>query len=157
ARYWAGLGIKTAYLDFDERANPQLTMPASCRGIEEYLDGQAAWESVLFTHENVACFKLTARSGNLPERLHGRAMTRLLTTMRTNYACVIIDTPAFLESRSSEQIALLAGNSVWIIDAKHTMRRTVNLAFDSLDRAGIRPIGIVLNFAAPERAAGGKA
>jgi len=156
ARYWAGLGAKTAYLDFDNTPNPALNLPASTSGIEEYLAGRADWESICFIQENVACFKLTADEGNLPERLHGNTMVRLLETLRTNYACVIIDTPAFLESRSSEMLALMADRSVWVIDARHTVRPTINLAFEDLDRAGIRPIGIVLNFVAPARAENGR-
>ncbi len=156
ARYWAGLGVKTAYLDFDGVANTALQVPPALRGLEEYLADRADWESILFMQDKVACFKLLADIGDLPERLHGRAMARLVDTLRASYACVVIDTPAFLESRSAAILAMAAGSSLWLIDSSRTDRSTVNLVFDDLDRGGIRPMGIVLNFVAPARAARGK-
>jgi len=153
AKYWAGLGVKTAYLDFDSEPSTVMNVPSSVRGIEDYLSGRAAWENVQFIQDNVACFKLLADAGNLPERLHGKAMVRLLETLRANYGCVVIDTPAFLENRSAEMLALLVERTVWIIDASRTLRTTVNIAFDELDRSGIRPMGIILNFAEQTRIA----
>ncbi len=146
ARYWAGLGVKTAYLDFDAAANPVLRVPPTLRGIEDYLSDEAEWASVCFVQENVTCLKLLADTGDLPERLHGKAMVRLLDTLRAQCGCVVIEAPASLESRSAELLALLTDSPIWVIDASRTARATVNLAFDDLDRAGIRPIGIVLNF-----------
>lgn len=156
ARYWAGLDVKTAYLDFDVGPNPVLNVPATQRGMEEYLADRAGWESVLFIRHNVACFKLMADAGDLPERLHGKAMARLMETLRANYGCVVIDTPAFLESRNAEMLARLADGAVWVIDSSRTSRATVNLAFDELDSAGIRPFGLVLNCVEPAQAGHGR-
>lgn len=151
ARYWAALGVKTAYLDFDSAPNPALLVPPALRGLEDYLAERAAWENVFFMQDNVACFKCRADSGDLPERLHGKAMARLLDTLRSSYGCVVIDTPAFLEGRSAAMLAQTAGRSLWLTASPRTPRATVNQVFDELDHAGIRPLGFVLNYVAPTR------
>ena len=149
ARYWAGLGVKTAYLDFDAAANSVLRPPATLRGIEEYLADRVAWESVSYIQNNVVCFKIQSPVGDLPERLRCKAMARLLETLRAGYGCVVVDTPAVLEGRSAEILALAADRALWVIAAAQTERTAVNLAFDDLERAGVRPMGIVLNFVEP--------
>ncbi len=156
ARYWAGLGVKTAYLDFDGAPNATLCPPASRLGLEAYLSEQAVWDEVCFVQDGVTCLKLMADAGDLPERLHGKAMARLLEKLRADFGFVVLDTPAFLESRSAEMLARMTEHSVWVIDASRTAKAVVNLAFDELDRAGIRPQGIILNFAEPTSAAHGR-
>ncbi|MEI8205440.1 MAG: hypothetical protein WCG03_01025 [Kiritimatiellales bacterium] len=145
ARYWSGLGVPTAYLDFDAAPNPLLQPPVKLSGIDDYLSGKADWDSISFTQENITCFKRLANNGDLPEQLHGTAMRRLMDTLCAKYGCVIIDTPACRGDESAPLLARMTDCTVWIIGASKTTRSIVNHAFDSLDRVGVRPLGIVLN------------
>ncbi len=160
ARYWAGLGVSTAYLDFDVAPNPLLHPPANLAGLDDYLAGQATWDVISFKQDNVACFKRLEDVGDLPERLHGTAMRRLMDTLSAQYGCVIIDTPACGIDESAPLLALLTGCSIFVIKASDTPRATVNAALDDLERVGVRPLGIVLNFettSADRRSKGGQA
>ena len=148
ARYWAGLGVPTAYLDFDVAPNPLLQPPAQLAGLEDYLAGHATWDTISFTQDKVACFKRLQDTGDLPERLHGTAMRRLLDTLRAQYGCVIIDTPACRTDESAPLLARLTGYPIFMIKASGTDRASINQALEALERAGVRPLGTVLNFAA---------
>jgi len=146
ARYWAALGIKTAYLDFDPGPNPWLPLAATRSGIEDYLAGKVAWDDMVFSQENVACFKRRQDSGDLPERMHGSAMRRFMDTLRSQYGCVIVEPPAWMtEEVSARMLADMTDHAVWIAAAPLSTRAVVSKAFDALDRAGIRPFGMVLN------------
>jgi len=149
ARYWAGLGVPTAYLDFDVAPNPLLNPPAHLAGLDDYLAGQATWDVISFKQDNVACFKRLTDVGDLPERLHGTAMRRLMDTLCAQYGCVIIDTPACRIDESAPLLALLTGYPIFVIKASGTDRAILNQSFDDLERVGVRPLGIVLNFATP--------
>jgi len=160
ARYWAGLGVPTAYLDFDSSPNPLLHPPANLAGLDDYLAGQATWDVISFKQDNVACFKRLEDGGDLPERLHGLAMRRLMDTLSTQYGCIIIDTPACGVDESAPLLARLTGYPIFVIKAADTPRATVNAALDDLDRINVRPLGIVLNFATTataRRSKGGQA
>ncbi len=146
ARYWSALGIKTAYLDFDSSPNPWLHPVKDQAGIEDYLAGRAAWEDILFMQEDIACFKLKRDTGNLPERMHGKIMRRFMETLRAQYGCVILEVPAWLaEETSARMLAQMTDLSVWIAATTLSTRPVLNQACESLDRAEIRPIGIILN------------
>jgi Mrp family chromosome partitioning ATPase len=146
ARYWAGLGVSTAYLDFDVTPNPLLHPPANLAGLDDYLAGQATWDVISFKQDNVVCFKRLEDVGDLPERLHGTAMRRLMDTLSAQYGCVIIDTPACGADESAPLLARLTGCPIFVIKASDVPRATVNTALDDLERVGVRPLGIVLNF-----------
>jgi capsular polysaccharide biosynthesis protein len=160
ARYWAGLGVSTAYLDFDVAPNPLLHPPANLAGLDDYLAGQATWDVISFKQDNVVCFKRLEDVGDLPERLHGTAMRRLMDTLSAQYGCVIIDTPACGVDESAPLLARLTGYPIFVIKASDVPRATVNTALDDLERVGVRPLGIVLNFSTIPtdcRAKGGQA
>jgi len=160
ARYWAGLGVSTAYLDFDVAPNPLLHPPANLAGLDDYLAGQATWDVISFKQDNVVCFKRLEDVGDLPERLHGTAMRRLMDTLSAQYGCVIIDTPACGVDESAPLLARLTGYPIFVIKASDVPRATVNTALDDLERVGVRPLGIVLNFSTIStdcRAKGGQA
>ena len=152
ARYWAGLGVPTAYLDFDIAPNPILQPPEQLAGLDDYLAGQATWDVISFTQDNVVCFKRLTDSGDLPERLHGTAMRRLMDTLCTQYGCVIIDAPACRGDESAPLLARMTDYPIFIVSASETVRATVNQAFDKLEKGGVRPLGIVLNFEATQTA-----
>lgn len=146
ARYWSALGIKTAYLDFDASPNPWLHPVKDQAGIEDYLAGRASWEDVLFMQEDITCFKCKRKTEDLPERMHGKIMRRFIETLRAQYGCVIIEAPAWLvEETSARMLAQMTDLSVWIADSTLSTRPVLNQACESLDRAAIRPIGIILN------------
>ena len=146
ARYWAGLGVKTAYLDFDAGPNPWLHPDENQAGLEDYLAGRAAWADVLFMRDGISCFKRMRDSGDLPEHMHGAAMRRLIETLRAQVDCVIVEAPAWLsEELSARMLAEMTGPSVWVAATLQSTRPILNEAFDALDRAGVCPVGLVLN------------
>jgi len=103
---------------------------------------------MVFSQENVACFKRRQDSGDLPERMHGSAMRRFMDTLRSQYGCVIVEPPAWMtEEVSARMLADMTDHAVWIAAAPLSTRAVVSKAFDALDRAGIRPFGMVLNWA----------
>jgi len=151
ARYWAALGVKTACVDFDPGPNPWLSQAGSRSGIEEYLAGKAAWDDVVFSQEDVACFKLRQDSGDLPERMHGSAMRRFMDTLRSRYGCVIVESPAWVSDEvSARMLAGMTDHSLWVASVSLSTRPVVGKAFDALDRAGIHPLGMILNRASSE-------
>jgi capsular polysaccharide biosynthesis protein len=146
ARYWAALGIKTACLDFDPSPNPWLHPAENQAGIEDYLADRATWGDILFMRDDVACFKRNRDNGDLPEHMHGKIMHRFMETLRTQYGCVVIEAPAWMtEELSARMLGEMAGLSIWIAASPVSTRPILNKAFDSLDPAGIRPVGIILN------------
>lgn len=152
ARYWAALGIKTAYLDFDDGPNPWLHLSEPAAGVEDYLAGRAAWNDAAFAQDGVTCFKRMRNTGDLPEQMHGASMLRLMDTLRAQCACIIIETPAWLaDETSAGLLAGMADQTVWIAASPVTTRAVMSLAFDGLDRTGIRPVGMILNQVAGAR------
>lgn len=146
ARYWMALGGKTAYIDFDTAPNPWLTLESPVAGLEEYLAGRAAWDNTAFKRDGMTCFKRMRDTGNLPEQMHGVSMRRLMETLRARYACIIIEAPAWLADDSSAgMLARMADQTVWIAASPVSTRSVIREAFDGLDRAGIRPAGMILN------------
>lgn len=146
ARYWAALGIKTAYLDFDPAPNPWLAPDDRRADIEDYLAGRAGWDETVFMHEEVACFKRSRDAGDLPEQMHGTAMRRLMETLRVQFGCVIVEAPAWsTDAPSAQMLAGMTEQSVWIAASPLSTRPVIGDAFDGLERAGIRPLGMVLN------------
>jgi Mrp family chromosome partitioning ATPase len=73
-------------------------------------------------------------------------MRRLMDTLSAQYCCVIIDTPACGVDESAPLLARLTGYPIFVIKASDVPRATVNTALDDLERVGVRPLGIVLNF-----------
>ena len=146
ARYWAALGVKTACLDFDAAPNSWFQPDEGQAGLEHYLTGRAAWEDILFMRGDIACFKRMRDSGDLPEHMHGAAMRRLFDTLRAQYGCVIVEAPAWMsEELSARMLAEMTAQSVWVAATPLSTRPVLNQSFDALDRAGIRPVGLVLN------------
>jgi len=146
ARYWAALGIRTAYLDFDPAPNPWLSPAEHQAGIEDYLAGLATWDDVSFMQEEVVCFKRRRDTGDLPERMHGTTMRRLMETLRARFGCVIVEAPAWMtDAPSAQMLTGMTDQSVWMAASPLSTRPLIGEAFDGLDRAGIRPFGIILN------------
>lgn len=146
ARYWAALGIRTAYLDFDPAPNPWLSPAEHQAGIEDYLAGLATWDDVSFMQEEVVCFKRRRDTGDLPERMHGTTMRRLMETLRARFGCVIVEAPAWMtDAPSAHMLTGMTDQSVWMAASPLSTRPIIGEAFDGLDRAGIRPFGIILN------------
>jgi|694.fasta_scaffold25892_6 capsular polysaccharide biosynthesis protein len=146
ARYWAALGIKTAYLDFDPAPNPWIDADGRGTDIEDYLAGRAGWNETVFMRDDVACLKRQRNAGDLPEQMHGTAMRRLMDTLRAQFGCVIIEAPAWITDAPSAQMLVgMTDYAIWIAASPRSTRPIIGEAFDGLDRAGIRPIGLVLN------------
>lgn len=146
ARYWSALGIPTAYLDFDACPNPHLHPPATLIGIDDYLAEQASWEHISFHQEGITCFKRLENTGDLPERLHGPAMRRMIDTLTAHYRCIIIDTPSCEHDDSAPLLARLTTYSLFLVNAANTSRNAIDKAMDRIERMGVRPLGTVLNF-----------
>jgi len=78
--------------------------------------------------------------------MHGKNMRRFMETLRAQYGCVIVEAPAWLtEEPSARMLAEMAGLSVWIAASPLSTRPVLNKTFDSVDQAGIRPLGMILN------------
>ena len=146
ARYWTTLGIKTALLDFDSAPNPWIKTDENQAGIESYLSGRASLNEIVSEREGIACLKRIVDTGDLPEQMHGEAMTELMKTLKSSYDCVIMEAPAWLlDESSARMIAQIAGSVIWIAASSRSTRTTLNSAFETLQRTTIRPIGLILN------------
>jgi len=146
ARYWASLGATAAVVDFTATRNPMQPGAQSTTGLERYLEEDATWDEVIVRDGSIDGLKRAFDRGNLPELLHGKAMRRLMETLRARYACVVIEAPPWQdEPQAGRMLAQASDRLIWLIDRERSSRRIVNPVFDALDRYAVRPLGIVFN------------
>jgi Mrp family chromosome partitioning ATPase len=76
-------------------------------------------------------------------------MLQLLDSLRSAYDIIIIDGPGVLEDEYTNNVAVLADISIFIIGALVTNKNAIDQSFQELDKFRVKPSGIVLNRVLP--------
>lgn len=118
-------------------------------GLTTVLVGRARLDEVV---QNVEVDNLDVLpSGPLPPNPHqlieSTAMRDLLSTARSSYDVVVIDTPPLLPVSDAAVLTTMADGTILVIGSKRVRRHQLRQAMRSLDAVGSRLLGIVMTFA----------
>jgi len=116
-------------------------------GLSEYLQGDATLEDILFSLEDIDHLSFIG-SGAVPakpvELLGSERMRELLTTLRSRYSFVLIDTPPVIPVTDAVVIGSYVEGVLMVIKAGSTQRGMVSRAIELLAQAHSNIIGHVL-------------
>jgi len=148
ARYYTGLKIKTAYIDFDHAQNPFLDSVVAGQnvvGLQEYLRGTASFEDISATHSGVGVFKVTALTQDMQELVKSAEMARLWDTISDTYDLIITENPPLCTGSAGAVLAGLPEHVLFIIGSGVAPKKLVDKAMNRIETVSIAPLGIVFN------------
>jgi succinoglycan biosynthesis transport protein ExoP len=117
------------------------------RGLSEILSGQVAGEDVI-VHAGVPCLDLLgsgARPPNPAEMAGSKRMRELLTTAKSRYDFVLIDTPPVLPVADTLMLSSAVDGVLMVSRSGKTTRRNLREAHRRLASVQASMVGIVLN------------
>ena len=118
-----------------------------CKGLSEFLRGEASLDEILFSLDDIEHLSFIA-SGAVPDNpvdlLASERMRELITTLRSKYSFVLIDTPPVIPVTDAVIIGSNVEGVLLVIKAGQTQRGMVSRAVESLVQAHSNIIGHVL-------------
>lgn len=146
---FAEIGYNTLLLDGDIRRGGLHSMFGVERrpGLLDFLAGSVSLDTVLqaTSHPNLTLLSSGTRSQRGPELLMGPALSRLMSTLRSRYHVIVIDTPPLGASIDPFALGAAAENMVLVMRSGETDRKMALAKLELLDRLPIRVVGVVLN------------
>lgn len=115
-------------------------------GLIEVLSGKVSLEAALLRDEASGAYFLPLAQGDLTtEDVFGSpAMSRLLETLRTQFAHIFLDTAPILPVADTRKLAPKADGVVLVAHWRKTKRNAIAAAIKQLDMAGARLLGVAL-------------
>ncbi len=145
----AGLGKKTLILDGDLRKGKIrdiFGLPGK-QGLSSVLAGRVALKEAVFPTKESLLFALP--SGPTPpnpvELISSDRMMEVMKALVREFRFIIIDTPPMVGISDPIILSSLAEKTIMVVWAGKTSRNVVREALNLLKRAGIIPMGMVLN------------
>jgi polysaccharide biosynthesis transport protein len=142
-------GYRTLLIDGDTRRGElHRTFGAERRpGLLDYLTGEIPLADLRrpTTHPQLTLITGGSRKRNAPELLGGSVMRDLLTSMRSQYDVIIVDSPPLGAGIDPFVLATLTGNLLLVMRAGATERDLAEAKLQIVDQLPIRMVGAVLN------------
>jgi capsular exopolysaccharide synthesis family protein len=143
----ARAGKKTLLIDCDlRRKSMSKSLSGDGQGLNEVLSGDAEVTAVVRTDEATGIQFVPAGSGqgNPTDLLTSQRMKRLLSTLRSQYECIVLDTSPLLVTTEAVALGALADKILMVVEWKRTPRAVVAEALNVLSSRAQRIGGIVL-------------
>lgn len=149
AMSFAEAGFSTLLIDGDTRRGVLHTSFQVERspGLVDYLLGRADLQAIIrpTSHPNLSMVPCGERISRSPELLSSVQMRTLMTTARSQFDVVLIDSPPFAAGVDPYILGSLTGNLLTVMRSGVTDRQLAEEKLKVLDRLPIRALGAVLN------------
>ncbi|UCG85484.1 MAG: polysaccharide biosynthesis tyrosine autokinase [Gemmatimonadota bacterium] len=146
---FAEAGHRTVLIDGDARRGSlhRVLNQARKPGLTDLLSGsvsqdEATQESGFPSLYFVGC---GTRTPDAPELMGSAAMTQLMTSLRSHYSVIIVDSPPLGAGVDAFALGTVTGNMVMVLRLGATDRELAEAKLDILDRLPIRILGAILN------------
>ncbi len=146
---FAEAGHRTVLIDGDARRGSlhRVLNQARKPGLTDLLSGsvdqeEATQESGFPSLYFVGC---GTRTPDAPELMGSAAMTQLVTSLRSRYSVIIVDSPPLGAGVDAFALGTVTGNMVMVLRLGATDRELAEAKLDILDRLPIRVLGAILN------------
>jgi len=152
ARYYATLGSKVIYVNFDELQPMALKKEDAAwhpLGLELYLKNEATFEDLVFQHANIDVIRLGDTSPENVELLRSPAMTRLWGLLKGKYDLIIAEAPPALDNALGGVIPAYLDHFIYVIAAPISDKQYVDAGLQFLEERGYAPTALILNMADP--------
>lgn len=140
-------GKKTLLIDCDlRRKSISRSLNQDNAGLSDVLRGRADLSTVVRTDEETGIELLPAglRAGNPSDLLTSQRMYSLVSTLRMQYECIVLDTAPLLVTTEAVALGTLVDKILLVVEWKRTPRSVVSEALGTLTSRGLRVAGIVL-------------
>ena len=150
AKSLAGINKKVLYLDCDIRnskTKKRYGIVEKTAGLSEFLCGQLPEEEIIFSTDD-PCLDIIFSGNNAPnpsELLSGELFHQLMQDVKCRYDYVIADTPPANLVIDAVLVARECDSTIIVVESGCTDRREALHLKDTLDNAGIKVLGVVLN------------
>jgi len=116
-------------------------------GLTDLLVAGASPERVLqaTTHPSLAFLASGSRRGDAPELLGAARMADFMTSLRSNYGVIVVDTPPLGAGVDAFVLASLDGSLLMVLRLGKTDRELAEAKMDLLRQLPVRVLGAVLN------------
>ena len=116
-------------------------------GLTDLLVAKASPEQVLqaTTHPSLAFVASGSRRGDAPELLGAARMADFMTSVRSSYGVIVVDTPPLGAGVDAFVLASLAGSLLMVLRLGKTDRELAEVKIDLLRQSPVRVLGAVLN------------
>ena len=116
-------------------------------GLTDLLVAKASPEQVLqaTTHPSLAFVASGSRRGDAPELLGAARMADFMTSVRSSYGVIVVDTPPLGAGVDAFVLASLAGSLLMVLRLGKTDRELAEAKMDLLRQLPVRVLGAVLN------------
>jgi len=147
-------GVKTLLLDCDLR-HPgihKMFNKEREKGLSSVLVGEASLDSCLVeAAENLSILTSGPIPPNPVEMLDSQRMRELLKELEERFEVVIMDSPPLLGIADAAILSAISDGTVMVVKSGSTRRGLFRQAQQTVEKAGGRILGMVLNFLAPRR------
>lgn len=148
ARGFAEAGKNVVLIDCDLRKSSLkylLNVSGNRRGISEYLTGQSG--NVVFETniQNLYVIMSGKKPPNPSEILSGEKFGELIEKLKETFDYVIIDTPPVSAAADASIIGRAADGTIMVVRSQVSKKKIIKRAVLSLERNGVRMVGLVLN------------
>ncbi|MGH7546982.1 MAG: polysaccharide biosynthesis tyrosine autokinase, partial [Gemmatimonadales bacterium] len=146
---FADANHRTLLIDGDLRrgALHRLLKVARRPGLADFLQGEATREQILHStsYQSLYFVGCGARTSDAPELLSSAAMSQLVTSWRSQYSVIIIDSPPLGAGVDAFALGTMTGNLVMVLRLGATDREVAEAKLELLARLPVRVLGVVLN------------
>ncbi|NLF26221.1 MAG: polysaccharide biosynthesis tyrosine autokinase [Deltaproteobacteria bacterium] len=146
----AQAGHRTVVVDADlrrRRLQQRFHGRATCRGLTDYLTGQATLEEVSI-HSLVRGLVVIAAGSAAPnpaELVGSSKMRELLLRLRDTYDYVLLDSPPVLTVSDAIMLSAMVDGVVFVVRSTDTERKSALRGLELLRQVQARVLGVVLN------------
>ncbi|RYZ87388.1 MAG: hypothetical protein EOP04_11785, partial [Proteobacteria bacterium] len=125
------------------------------RGLTDYIEDRASLEQSVVVHQSTGLHLLlcTKPQANPLELLVSDRFADKVSTLRSHYDHIIIDTPPVQIVSDPVAVASLADGVLYVVKAESTPASTVLSGMQRLEESGVRAVEIIINQVDPRRAA----
>lgn len=146
ARNFAKLGARTLLIDGDMR-NPAVHRGlaiVNSRGLSDALSGSGALEGIREIEENLSVMTAGPLPPNPAELLAGDQMAKLIAELGGQFDHIVVDGPPVLGLADAPLISSCVEGTVFVVSARNTPAKAMQIALQRLSRARGRLLGGVL-------------
>jgi len=146
---FAHAGHRTLLIDGDSRRGSLHRVMRGSRkpGLTEILAGAAKAEAVMRQTEYEQLQFIGCGSGmpNAPELLGSPVLMQFLTSMRSSFGVIIVDSPPLSAGVDAFALGTVTGNLLLVVRTGATDRQLAGAKLEVLDRLPVRILGAVVN------------
>lgn len=117
-------------------------------GLTTVLTGEATFEDVVYTHRGEVSFDVVV-SGVVPpnplELLGSNQMAQFIEKVRPHYDVILLDTAPLMPVIDAAVLAHAVTGAIFVTSAYKVRKEQVEKSLQSLDQAGARVLGVVVN------------